>query len=380
MVVQLPGDTDRSTVIDPATHGSTVFDKGSTQGEDVPPFAQRALAQPLQGLDQPSPAATGVPRSLIGLVAASVIGLLVVAAAASRSTDDSTAESTGPTISVAELSSQVQSEPSSESSNATVNPPSLAAGDTQRASGTWMAGENADPADLSEGSVDPADQIFASPFPTSTLEAPSTTRPTTTATSTTATSTTATSAAPATEPPTTLISTTQTSTTQTTTTVLTTTTTSLPPPVNLLANPSFEADAIADNDVQVLPVSGWASSWAGNLLEVWGTGFRGVVPSNGRQLVELNGDGPDSISQTVRVVPGQQYRWTFDHQGRADVDSVEVLVNGESQGRFSAQPGGWSTHSGVVTVNTAKATVALRALDSGSIGNFVDNVRFIRTD
>ncbi len=117
-----------------------------------------------------------------------------------------------------------------------------------------------------------------------------------------------------------------------------------------------------------------------NVIETWGTGHRAFEASNGTQFVELNGDGPDSITQTVTVLPGQQYRWSVDHQGRVDTDTIEVIVNGKSQGRFTAQPGTWSTHTGVVAVDAAQATITIRALDAGSLGNLVDNVRFIRID
>lgn len=148
-----------------------------------------------------------------------------------------------------------------------------------------------------------------------------------------------------------------------------------PPPdegANLLANGGFEATTVAAGGYAITTTPGWASS-AGNELEIWNN-HAGVAPSQGDQIIELNIRGPETISQSVTLSAGATYEWSLDHRGRFDEDTIEVLVDGASQGRFSAQPGRWTTHVGSFVAQSASTTFSVRAIDAGGAGNLIDTV------
>ncbi|MEM8923481.1 MAG: galactose oxidase-like domain-containing protein, partial [Actinomycetota bacterium] len=94
-----------------------------------------------------------------------------------------------------------------------------------------------------------------------------------------------------------------TTTTTTTTSAPTTTTTTEAPPAepsdNLLTNGSFEQEFVTDGRWAFRTIPGWTTTRTGNTFELWGNGHNGVTSAQGRQHGELNGDEPDTITQTV---------------------------------------------------------------------------------
>ncbi len=112
MVVQLDeGDPTHLAGVVLSRQGS-VTPGGYDKAGDSPPFAQRVLDTPQQVVRQ-------IPHWLIGVLAAGAIGLLVLAAATNRATNDSSDEVSGLT------------QPTTGAST----PQSEAAG--ERASGSW---------------------------------------------------------------------------------------------------------------------------------------------------------------------------------------------------------------------------------------------------
>ena len=104
-----------------------------------------------------------------------------------------------------------------------------------------------------------------------------------------------------------------------------------PPPTavqtSLLANGSFEMEtggpAAATGGFYSLP--DWTNTNGGQ-IEVWGTGFQGIPSSSGNHLVELNGLGPETITQELLLEPGSIYEWSIDHRGRSASDTFEVCL------------------------------------------------------
>ena len=96
---------------------------------------------------------------------------------------------------------------------------------------------------------------------------------------------------------------------------------------NLLLNGGFEfsTGGPSAGNYGNFTVEGWTG--LGSTIEVWSTGFQGVPSTEGDTFVELNGSFPDTISQTVTVVPGTTYRWSIDHRGRSNDDTLEVLID-----------------------------------------------------
>ncbi|MEM7272154.1 MAG: hypothetical protein AAF547_03650 [Actinomycetota bacterium] len=157
----------------------------------------------------------------------------------------------------------------------------------------------------------------------------------------------------------------------------TTTTSTVPPGLigrNLITNGGFELPELGRWAFTV--VDGWTGPPGG--LEIWVDGHEAVAPNGGRQFLELNGLGPEKASQTVAVVPGGRYRWSFAHRGRKTEETVNILVDGAVVGSVTTGPGRWMIVSGehVVPAGRERLTFGLQAVDPGTIGNFVDDVRF----
>jgi hypothetical protein len=110
-----------------------------------------------------------------------------------------------------------------------------------------------------------------------------------------------------------------------------------PPPARgpLIRNGSFEAPALGDGQWQTFPaIPGWQLS-GGSSIEVQSRAAGS--PSDGRQLVELDGESSSGIFQDVRTVPGATYvlRLAFSPRpGTEPVDNqLSVRVDGREVGR-----------------------------------------------
>ncbi|MEM8923482.1 MAG: galactose oxidase-like domain-containing protein [Actinomycetota bacterium] len=150
--------------------------------------------------------------------------------------------------------------------------------------------------------------------------------------------------------------------------------------VNLLTNGSFETKTVADNTWAFRKIPGWTTTRSRNTIEIWSSGIARVQAADGRQLVELNGQGPDTINQQVGVVAGDTYEWTLQHRARAGTDTAEVLVDGEVVSTISSDRGRWTTHTGTFTAPTdaTSITFSIRAVDQGGLGNLLDDVSLVR--
>lgn len=144
---------------------------------------------------------------------------------------------------------------------------------------------------------------------------------------------------------------------------------------NLVLNGSFEAPFVADGTVSVAEPPGWTADTPDGALEFHGDGY--VVPASaGRQVAELNVTAPQSISQTIVVEAGATYEWSFHHRGRSGSDTVEVFVDGVTQGSFVADTSTWRRHSGQVTATSSELTLTLTAVSpAGADGNLIDDVQ-----
>ncbi len=149
---------------------------------------------------------------------------------------------------------------------------------------------------------------------------------------------------------------------------------------NLLINGSFESVILPDATLWDVVQEGWTSSRAGNVIETWEGGYEQVDAPDGRNLIELNGDGADSISQTVAVVPGAVYEVSYRHRGRATRESMQVSVNGRVIATSSSPTFSWGSITAPFTAGPDETSVTLQltSLINGSVGNLVDDVRLIR--
>ncbi len=149
---------------------------------------------------------------------------------------------------------------------------------------------------------------------------------------------------------------------------------------NLLVNGGFESVILPTDTLSHVSQAGWTSSRAGNVIETWEGAYEGVGAPEGRHLIELNGDGADSISQTVAVVPGAAYEVSFRHRGRVTRESMEVTVNGRQIVYSTAAAFSWGGANVQFSAGPGETsvTLAFTSLTSGSVGNLLDDVRLIR--
>jgi hypothetical protein len=149
----------------------------------------------------------------------------------------------------------------------------------------------------------------------------------------------------------------------------------------VLLNGSFEKPPISPGGFDIVDdsvVTGWTSS--SGLIEVWHRDNAGVGSADGSNLIELNVNQPTTIRQDFVTTPGSTITWAFSHRGRTDTDSVEFRL-GPRGGQLAvikvATTGlGWTKYSGSYEVPDGQriTRVEFRALDSGSVGNFLDGV------
>ena len=154
-----------------------------------------------------------------------------------------------------------------------------------------------------------------------------------------------------------------------------------PSPPNLLTNGGFEQPDLADGVFAVVDVPGWTSDRADGRLELWDAGHQNTGAAEGDQLAELNVAEPVTITQEVDVETGATYRWSLEHRGRADDDTLQVLVDGQVQATVTNEPGAWRVASGTfVASGGTTLSFGLRAVDPGGVGNLVDDVRLELVD
>ncbi len=126
-------------------------------------------------------------------------------------------------------------------------------------------------------------------------------------------------------------------------------------------------------------VPGWTSD--SGVFEVWHPDMEGVGSPDGNNLIELNADRATTIHQDLATTPGSTLEWSFHHRGRDGKDTMELLI-GPSDGPLErikkARTGEkWKRYRGEYKVPEGQTStrIAFRALDGGSVGNLLDDVR-----
>lgn len=255
------------------------------------------------------------------------------------------------------------------------------------------ASESDEPSRSSAGTAPPGTTTSLLDVFESSSSAPSNTTTTRLASSTTTTSTTMATTQATASTTTTTTSTGSTATTTASTSVPTTaaptTTTTIPtttrPTVlttrlgtNLVENGSFNQPALSTG-FSITSVPGWTST-AGNTLEIWSRGHADVTAPGGTQLAELNASGPETYTQTVAVTRGATYRWSFQHRGRADQDSMQFRVVGTEVSQTITTGTAWRRYEGKVVAPSNSLQLSFRAIDQGSIGNLLTGVELRKID
>lgn len=152
---------------------------------------------------------------------------------------------------------------------------------------------------------------------------------------------------------------------------------------NLVANGSFESDAMAGGSWSTFQnLSGWTGGPAGIELRnnVAGAAFDGV------NFVELDTAQNSSMFQDIGTTQGQAYTLSFAYSAREGIagssNGIEVLWNGLSQGVFTqaGAPVGhvWGVVSLALTGALQTSTLTFRAVGtSDSFGGSLDAVSLV---
>ena len=153
---------------------------------------------------------------------------------------------------------------------------------------------------------------------------------------------------------------------------------------NLIANPSFEANAQAPGTWSIhQDLTAWTGGAFGVELRnnVAGAAYAGV------NFVELDTTHNSSILQSIATLAGQLYTLSFAYSAREGVSSasngIEVLWNGQSQGVFTgngaASGNVWGLHSLTVAGGAAlNSLLTFRAVGTDdSFGGSLDAVALV---
>lgn len=146
-------------------------------------------------------------------------------------------------------------------------------------------------------------------------------------------------------------------------------------------NGGFESESVSRGNYKIVAsrqVPGWSAE--PDQFEIWAQGKDGVSAAEGSNFIEMNVDSPTTIRQDFATTPGSRFTWSFFHRGRNGNDSVEVLIGpsfGPIRSTRTVRSGTrWREYSGSYEVPAGQTStrIAFRALDSGSVGNFLDGV------
>lgn len=193
-----------------------------------------------------------------------------------------------------------------------------------------------------------------------------------------------------------------------------------------MINPSFETPVLTPTTGCYLQLSsasvpGWSTTHpsqtgsggctatpaaitTGPLIEMWRSGFNGVIARDGNNFVELNANASSRIYQNVCLINGESFNWRFSHRGRQSTTTPDVAafkvgasqeivrVGTTSDGTMSTPVpsagvtgvsggNGWADYSGTYAYTGATGTNSLgfesisTAGNNLTVGNFLDNIQ-----
>jgi choice-of-anchor C domain-containing protein len=157
-----------------------------------------------------------------------------------------------------------------------------------------------------------------------------------------------------------------------------------------ISNGSFETPALPPGSAQAFGAGASIGAWKvnpGGSVDIMTAGF--WQAADGNQSLDLNGDSPGGISQTVGTLPLLSYRISFKLAGNPvggpTVKTGQVLVNGHVVKSFSFDTTGKSTtNMGYVGKEAVffsglggPATVQFKTTTPDTFGPVIDNVEVL---
>jgi len=151
---------------------------------------------------------------------------------------------------------------------------------------------------------------------------------------------------------------------------------------NVIVNGGFENPDVAANNWGFFPSSG-VPGWNGDNIEIWDS-YGGVAAAQGSQYAELNahpGDGTTfSIYQSFATTVGQTYDVSFFYRARVDAnESFQFSVGPLAATLDNHGTGSWSQYMNSFVANSIQTTLTFTSMNTGTYGNFLDNVVVTRT-
>ena len=164
-------------------------------------------------------------------------------------------------------------------------------------------------------------------------------------------------------------------------------------------NPAFAIGTVLFQGAQNDPnpgVPGWyttngAYNGFAHPIELWSTGYSGVnaAPGQGNQFAEINCSENARMYQTICLVQGESFDWSFFHRGRAGNDIGEFSIyNAAGTSKLQvleamSDAQAWKNYTGTSTFTGATGTYQLSfealstATDNPAVGNFLDGVSIV---
>jgi len=131
-------------------------------------------------------------------------------------------------------------------------------------------------------------------------------------------------------------------------------------------------------------VDGWETTAPDGQIEIWESGFGGVVSQDGDYHAEINGNSSAQLFQDIEVTPGSTVEYSIWHRGRSGVDVANVLIGPPGMQAvdqtMTTGNAAWVNYTGTYTVPAGVTTLRIgfesvsTASGNASSGNFIDNL------
>ncbi|MDP5138231.1 DUF642 domain-containing protein [Rheinheimera baltica] len=149
---------------------------------------------------------------------------------------------------------------------------------------------------------------------------------------------------------------------------------------SLIVNGDFESNSVRAGSWNWF-ASSQVAGWNGSNIEVWNA-MNGVLAQSGNHFIELNAAGTNnglwSIFQMFATEIGQQYQLSFYYRARTyNNERFAVSVAGLNESFNNDSVRGWSFFTSNFIATDSTSILRFTALNSGTLGNFIDNVQVV---
>lgn len=147
---------------------------------------------------------------------------------------------------------------------------------------------------------------------------------------------------------------------------------------SLIINGDFEMNSVKAGSWRWFP-STQVDGWNGSNIEIWNA-MNGIHAISGQHFIELNAHGSNqgnwSIFQTFATDIGQQYQLSFYYRARTNNnEQFSVSLAGLNWLFNDHTTNKWNYFSNYFTATNTSTTLGFKALNAGTLGNFLDGVQ-----